>query len=79
VGGYVIFTCDLDFSMILAATLGDKPSVVQLRSMAVRPAVVGQIVVEALRHAEKMLEEGALLTIDPQHSRLKLLPLGLQQ
>jgi len=78
-GGYVVFTCDLDFSAILTVTFADKPSVVHLRAMAVRPAVVGQIVVDALRRTERELEEGALLTIDPQHSRLRLLPLGLRQ
>ena len=31
---YVVFTHDLDFSAILAATHGDKPSVVQVRSEA---------------------------------------------
>jgi len=30
--GYVVFTHDLDFSAILAATHDDKPSVVQIRA-----------------------------------------------
>jgi predicted nuclease of predicted toxin-antitoxin system len=30
-GGYVVLTAEMDFSAILAATRGEKPSVVQLR------------------------------------------------
>ena len=32
VNGYVVLTHDLDFGAILAATHGNKPSVVQIRS-----------------------------------------------
>ena len=34
---YVVFTHDLDFGAILAATRGQKPSVLQVRSDDVRP------------------------------------------
>jgi predicted nuclease of predicted toxin-antitoxin system len=47
----VVLTHDLDFGAMLAATHGEKPSVVQIR------------------------EEGALLTIDPNRTRLRVLPL----
>jgi predicted nuclease of predicted toxin-antitoxin system len=35
--GYVVLTHDLDFSAILAATQGTKPSVVQIRSAIRKP------------------------------------------
>jgi predicted nuclease of predicted toxin-antitoxin system len=74
--GYVVLTHDLDFSAILAATQGAKPSVVQIRAEDVRPETVGPTLIEALRQMAAQLEEGALLTVDPARSRLRVLPLG---
>lgn len=73
--GYVVLTHDLDFSAILAATHGDKPSVVQIRAEDVSPDVIGRPVVNALRQMTAELDEGALLTIDPNRTRVRLLPL----
>jgi predicted nuclease of predicted toxin-antitoxin system len=39
VNGYAVLTHDLDFSAILAATQGEKPSVVQIRAEDVSPDV----------------------------------------
>lgn len=47
--GYVVLTHDLDFSAILAATHGERPGVVQLRSEDVSPDTVGSVVVGAIR------------------------------
>lgn len=73
--GYVVLTHDLDFSAILAATHGDKPSVVQIRSEDVSPDVIGGPVIDALRQMSAELDEGALLTVDPNRTRLRVLPL----
>ncbi|MDO9010515.1 MAG: DUF5615 family PIN-like protein [Gallionella sp.] len=72
---YVVLTHDLDFGAILAATHGEKPSVVQIRAENVSPDVIGKQVIIALRQMTPELEEGALLTIDPSRTRLRLLPL----
>ena len=72
---YVVLTHDLDFSAILAVTHGEKPSVVQIRAEDVSPDVIGAQVVAALRQMATELEEGALLTVDPNRTRLRLLPL----
>jgi predicted nuclease of predicted toxin-antitoxin system len=72
--GYVVLTHDLDFGAILATTHGDKPSVVQVRSEDVSPDVIGKAVVNALQQMTTELEEGALLTIDPNRTRLRVLP-----
>jgi predicted nuclease of predicted toxin-antitoxin system len=72
---YVVLTHDLDFSAILAATHGDKPSVVQIRSENVSPEIIGGPVIAALQQMVSELEDGALLAIDPSHTRLRLLPL----
>jgi predicted nuclease of predicted toxin-antitoxin system len=73
--GYVVLTHDLDFSAILAATHGDKPSVVQIRSEDLSPDVIGRPVIDALRQMTSELEDGALLTVDPNRTRLRVLPL----
>lgn len=72
---YVVLTHDLDFSAILAATHGEKPSVVQIRADDVSPDVIGKHVIIALRQMASELEEGALLTVDPNRTRLRVLPL----
>jgi len=72
---YVVLTHDLDFSAILAATHGEKPSVVQIRTEDVSPHVIGSQVTAALRHMEPELQAGALLTIDRRRTRVRLLPL----
>ena len=72
---YVVLTHDLDFSAILAATQGEKPSVVQIRADDVSPDAIGLQIVAALGQMESELAAGALLTIDPSRTRLNLLPL----
>lgn len=72
---YVVLTHDLDFGAILAATNRVKPSVVQIRAEDLRPAVIGKQICTALRQMAMELEEGALLTVDPVRTRLRLLPM----
>jgi predicted nuclease of predicted toxin-antitoxin system len=72
---YVILTHDLDFSAILAATRGGRPSVSQIRAGDLDPDVIGGIVVLALRQMAGKLEQGALLSVDPKRTRLRVLPL----
>lgn len=72
---YVVITHDLDFSAILAATHGEKPSVVQIRAEDVSPDAIGNQIIAALLQMESELAEGALLTVDPNRTRLRVLPL----
>ena len=72
---FVVLTQDLDFSAILAATGGVKPSVIQIRSEKVSPDAIGGNVVKALIQLEPQLQLGALATIDPGRIRMSLLPL----
>jgi len=76
--GYVVLTHDLDFSAILAATHGEKPSVIQIRADDVSPQAIGALVVDALSTAGDALESGALMTIDAHRTRLRLLPFQLR-
>jgi predicted nuclease of predicted toxin-antitoxin system len=73
--GYVVLTHDLDFGSILAATHGDKPSVVQIRAANPSPESVGEAVIGALVQLKTELEAGALLTVEPARTRARLLPL----
>src|ERR1700685_3899498 len=73
--GYTVLTHDLNFSGILAAHHGDRPSVVQVRPDDVSPSMVGAQVIAALRNAEPELEAGALLTISSSRVRIRMLPI----
>lgn len=76
---YVVLTHDLDFSAILAATHGQKPSVVQIRTGDVSPQVAGPQVVAAIHHLRAELEAGALVTVGPRRSRVRMLPLTIER
>ena len=67
---YIVMTHDLDFGAILAATSGDKPSVVQIRAEDVSPIAIGARVVAALKQMEPELVTGALVTVDATRARL---------
>ena len=73
--GCAIMTRDLDFGVIMFMTRAKKPSVVQIRVDDVRPEMIGELVVNALRQTERDLKAGALLSIEAQRARLRLLPL----
>lgn len=71
----VVLTHDLDFGAILAASGGEKPSVIQIRADNNSPEVVGAQVLAALTQLAAELEAGALVSVDPGRSRVRLLPL----
>jgi predicted nuclease of predicted toxin-antitoxin system len=72
--GYIVFTHDLDFGILLAVTQAKGPSVIQVRTQDVFPQILGERMVQILRQHEKILEEGALLTVDEAKSRVRILP-----
>lgn len=73
---YIIFTHDLDFGTMLALTRGESPSVIQVRTQNILPSHLVDIVISVLRENESPLERGALIVIDEQRARVRLLPLG---
>ena len=73
--GLVIFTHDLDFGALLATRKSRRPSVIQVRTQDVLPSVIGEMVVRALRASRSHLETGALVTVDPNRNRIRLLPI----
>ena len=72
--GYVVFTHDLDFSALLAASGADRPSIFQVRTLGVLPSQIETLVITALRQFAPMLEAGALVSVDEKRSRVRVLP-----
>ncbi len=73
---YTICTQDLDFGLMLAATGDGRPSVLQIRARDILPHQIGKQVVAALRRMAPELDRGALVTVDPKKTRVRVLPLG---
>ncbi len=73
--GCIVLTHDLDFGAILAGTNNARPSVVQFCAADLSADTIGRHLIDALRRMEAEMEQGALLTIEPGRSRMRLLPL----
>ncbi len=71
----VVVTNDLDFGHILALTHANGPSVVLIRGPKVLPSQIGDAVVECLKTYQHELEQGALIVIDHQRQRVRVLPI----
>ena len=71
---YVVFTHDLDFGSILAATNASAPSVFQLRTQDVTPEGIGDKVLICLAQFHQQLLSGCLLTLDVSRSKVRMLP-----
>ena len=74
--GFVIFTHDLDFSALLAASHAVGPSVIQVRTQDVMPSAIGRDVVRVLRICVAEIKAGAVISIDKVASRVRILPIG---
>jgi len=77
-GGYVVLTCDLDFSALLATSGAAGPSVLQVRAQDVFPESLGAQVVRVLHEQSDALESGAIITIDELAARVRILPIRRQ-
>ena len=72
---YVVFTHDLDFGTILAATDANSPSVVQIRTQDPTPDCCATLLLDVLKRYMQELSLGALITVDEARARVRLLPL----
>lgn len=70
----IVFTNDLDFGTILAATNALSPSVIQVRTQDLMPDVIGDRILMCLKEFEEHLNNGCLLTLDNSKSRVRILP-----
>ncbi len=73
--GFVVFTHDLDFGILLAARKSRGPSVIQVRTQDVLPSAIGAVVLRAIEIACDHLDAGAIVTVDLTQSRIRLLPI----
>jgi predicted nuclease of predicted toxin-antitoxin system len=73
--GFVVFTHDLDFGTVLAATNANSPSVFQIRSHNLLPEIIGPTVLKCLKEYSEFLKSGCLITLFDQKSKIRLLPL----
>ncbi len=76
---HLVFTNDLDFGALLAATGRNSPSVLQVRTSDLLPATIAPMVLAAIAQFSDVLAAGALVTIDRNRSRVRVLPLGDRQ
>jgi len=75
--GFVIFTHDLDFGTLLAKSGARAPSLIQVRTQDVSPNVLGSNLNLLLQQGEatNLLKQGALVTVDEERHRIRMLPL----
>ena len=71
----IVFTHDLDFGALLADRKSTRPSVIQFRTQDVLPAAIGDTVVRAVHASRSQLDRGALVTVEPNRLRIRVLPI----
>ena len=72
---HIVFTHDLDFGTMLALSHADGPSVIQVRTRDVLPDDLGGTVIAAIRQHETELGAGALVVVEPDRNRVRILPI----
>lgn len=72
----VVLTSELSVSAILAASEAGKPSVVRIRASDTSPDAIGARVIAALRQMADELAAGAVVTMDLDENRIRILPLS---
>jgi len=75
INDWVVFTHDLDFGTLLAASGARGPSVILVRAQDVLPDHLGSVVIEAITQNQQVLNESALIVIDEARQRVRILPL----
>jgi len=72
---HIVFTHDLDFGTALALTKAAKPSVIQVRTQDVTIPHLSKMVISAIETYTDFLVKGALLVLDEDKNRIRILPL----
>jgi predicted nuclease of predicted toxin-antitoxin system len=75
IGGYVVFTHQLEFGAMISATMASGPSVLQVRTMDVTPESLGEFLIQALLRHQVDFEAGAFVTVDSTRSTVRILPI----
>jgi len=71
----VVFTHDLDFGTLLATNKTNCPSVIQIRTQDVTPLKQIKTLISVLSQFATHIENGALITIDENRARVRILPI----
>lgn len=71
---YIVFTHDLDFGALLAATHSGGPSVIQVRTQDIMSQAIGNRFLQIISEYKSILERGAFITVDEVRARIKILP-----
>ena len=72
---FIVLTSDLDFSALLSMTHAIKPSIIQTRISLIRADRAVDMIISADKRYSNELTQGAILSINPQKARVRLLPL----
>jgi predicted nuclease of predicted toxin-antitoxin system len=72
---HIVFTHDLDFGAMLAATGAEAPSVFQIRTDDVSPEALSERAISLLHRMQAELATGALVVVDERRERIRILPL----
>jgi predicted nuclease of predicted toxin-antitoxin system len=72
---FVIVTHDLDFSALLAANRNARPSVIQVRFQDVLSPNYVALLRETIERFQTELKSGAIVTVDPQRAKVRVLPI----
>jgi predicted nuclease of predicted toxin-antitoxin system len=72
---HIVFTHDLDFGTALALTKAEMPSVTQVRTQNVTVLHLSKMVIVAINTYAELLAKGALLVLDDDKKRIRILPL----
>jgi len=73
--GRVILTHDLDFGRLVALSQNRLPSVITFRLSNMQPAQVNHYLAQVLDRFAEQLESGALVSVNEQAIRVRLLPI----
>ncbi|MEW6079158.1 MAG: DUF5615 family PIN-like protein [Thermodesulfobacteriota bacterium] len=76
---FMVLTHDLDFGAILASTDAHSPSVFQVRTQNISPQHLGNLIISALQQFEQILKQGALISLDENRARARILPLNREK
>ena len=71
----LLFTHDLDFSVLLASTRQTGPSVLQVRTHNLLPDAIGALVCSILADHAAAFQQGALASVDEASARVRILPI----
>ena len=71
----VIVTHDLDFSMLVALSGYNQPSLITLRLSSTDLNIVNKKLLETLPHIEQQLQAGSAITIEDTAVRIRQLPI----